>query len=605
MAIAASFPTIRPSRLLDFATSGVLDPRITFSRSTTATYYDGVTTAKAEENLFLRSQEFNTGWTPTNATITADATSAPDGTTTADTLAATATSAGGTYALQNINFQTASYTFSLFAKADTTSVVWLYSRNAALFGYAYFDLSDQSTQAVAGSSTTPTNLAITSIGSGWYRVSATFSVTALNSGCGFGVSDAKGATDVTAGASMYLWGAQLEQRSSVTAYTPTTTQPITNYIPVLQTAAANVARFDHNPTTGEALGLLIEEQRTNLLTYSADFSNASWTKTNTAVTTNAIVAPNGTLTGDKLIENTTVLSSYQLTQTVTPKPSSNPTITIYAKPAGRNWIYLNVFPSTPNDFTNDTRAYFDILNGAVGTVTRGTASITAAGNGWYRCSLTASQFSSSASANATCVIQLATANGTNSYTGDGYSGIFIWGAQLEVGAFPTSYIATTSATVTRNADAASMTGTNFSSWFNNAEGVFYVDAGAAQGFVPVLLTTYDTGGTNLIRIAKESSTASSTTVVSVRSYTSGTEYVLLNSAFASGKFSVGYAANNFALAASGSVSPPDTTALVPVMSRMTIGWDGFNTARQINSTIRKIAYYPERLTDANLQALTA
>ncbi|MCO6981866.1 phage head spike fiber domain-containing protein, partial [Pseudomonas aeruginosa] len=104
----------------------------------------------------------------------------------------------------------------------------------------------------------------------------------------------------TNGDAVEIWGAQLEQRSSVTAYTPTTNQPITRCQPQLMTAAANVARFDHNPITGESLGLLIEEQRTNLLNWSQEFN--SWPiNLNTAVAANTTVAPDGTITGDTLI----------------------------------------------------------------------------------------------------------------------------------------------------------------------------------------------------------------------------------------------------------------------------------------------------------------
>jgi hypothetical protein len=86
MSIKASFPDIKPSLMLDFANTKRLDPRITFTRATTATYYDGQTVAKAEENLMEYSQEFdrNAGWSKSRASIVADDTTAPDGTLTAD-----------------------------------------------------------------------------------------------------------------------------------------------------------------------------------------------------------------------------------------------------------------------------------------------------------------------------------------------------------------------------------------------------------------------------------------------------------------------------------------------------------------------------------------
>ena len=88
MTISANYPTVRPSLLLDFAKTKVLDPRITFTRSTTATYYDGVTSALAEQNLLLQSQ-FAGSWSTGSASLTLNSTTAPDGTTTATTLTST------------------------------------------------------------------------------------------------------------------------------------------------------------------------------------------------------------------------------------------------------------------------------------------------------------------------------------------------------------------------------------------------------------------------------------------------------------------------------------------------------------------------------------
>jgi hypothetical protein len=132
---------------------------------------------------------------------------------------------------------------------------------------------------------------ITDAGNGWYRCSLTFTA-----GTGgyfqLNIEDAGGNNiytgDGTSG--VHLWGAQVEQRDSLTAYTPTTDSPITKYQPALQTAGNNVARFDHNPTTGESLGLLIEESRTNLIMV------LGLNKVNSPTITpnQTIVAPDGT-----------------------------------------------------------------------------------------------------------------------------------------------------------------------------------------------------------------------------------------------------------------------------------------------------------------------
>jgi hypothetical protein len=123
MAISNLYPISCPSLNLDFANVKFLDPRITFTRASSARYYNGVTTAKAEENLLLYSQEFdNAAWTKTNTTATANATTAPDGTTTADTLTATIglTSHGTNQAVAT---SASARVASVFAKKDTNNYI--------------------------------------------------------------------------------------------------------------------------------------------------------------------------------------------------------------------------------------------------------------------------------------------------------------------------------------------------------------------------------------------------------------------------------------------------------------------------------------------------
>ena len=140
-----------------------MDPRITFTRASTATYY-GTQTALAEQNLLLQSQDFTTSWTNSATVETADTDVAPDGTTTADTLAPTATT--GFHGINQVNASTTgtTRTFSLFAKKGTTDFVQLYF-NADSNVFANFNLN-AGTVGTVGSASTAT---ITSVGSGWYR----------------------------------------------------------------------------------------------------------------------------------------------------------------------------------------------------------------------------------------------------------------------------------------------------------------------------------------------------------------------------------------------------------------------------------------------------
>jgi hypothetical protein len=392
-----------------------------------------------------------------------------------------------------------------------------------------------------------------------------------------------------------------------TAYTPTTTQPITNYIPVLLTAASGVARFDHNPTTGESLGLLVEEQRTNLVTYSEEFDNAAWDKNEATITENAAVAPNGANTADLLLPTAVNVASHFIrpSSLLTVTAGTVWTISCYAKAYGYDKLRLSCSGTT--DWTGGVQPLcnFNLSNQTTYGQSAGvvSTSITSVGNGWFRCSITTTA-ALSASFSSRIAIWVMNPNGTsNAYTGDGYSGIFIWGAQLEAGAFPTSYIPTVAATVTRNADAASMTGANFTSWFNNAEGTLYGDVQAANAAQVFYYVVASSGTGNEIRLATQSNGGNPNFAVTVNFVSQAS----ISRTFAAGlrhKIAGSYRTNNFEAAVNGTSGTSDTDGILPTPDRLDIGQRS-NGGNVINGTIRKIAYYPSRLPDAQLQALTS
>jgi hypothetical protein len=584
--------SIRPSLLLDFANSKALDSRITFTRASTATFYDGKTVAKAEENLLLQSQTFETTWPPINTTVTANSTTAPDGTSTADTLTATANTAA------HLIFQTTTGSsgndrvFSVFAKKDTHDYIQL-SFNGYTTHFVNFDINTGVVGTVNGAGS---SASIVDVGNGWYRCVYVYP-SAAESQLRIGLVTSTTAVRVeswtAAGTeTIFLWGAQLEQRSAVTAYTATTTQPITNYIPALQTAASGVARFEHNPITGESLGLEIEEQRTNLFTYSDDFANTAWGKTDSTVTSNTIVAPDGTFTGDKLITNSSATSG-RVNNSLSITIGVAYTLSCFAK-KGETDI-LNLFLS---DGVTGRSAEFNLTTGAVsGTPSAGlTANITSAGNGWYRCAVTVA--SPAGTVGSMRIRQVVT-------TGDGYSGIYIWGAQLEAGAFVTSYIPTVASQVTRSADAASMTGTNFSSWYRADEGSIYSDYLGGSGNASRRFFSINDGTTsNFIRGIASNAAGSVSNYGEVT--VNGTSQAQLGASGAYSatpqKFAIAYAVNNIAVSKNGASAITDSSALIPVVSKLDIGFD-VNTAF-LNGTIKKLAYYPKRLTNEELQGLT-
>ena len=603
MTTASLYPAIRPSLLLDFANTKQLDPRVTFSRASTAVFYDGKTVAKAEENLFQFSQQFDDSyWTKEGSTIVSNTVVAPDGTSTAETLTAQATTGLHRVSLTSFSASTLVYTISVFAKKNTAD--WLLIREG-LDGSTLNSSFDLNTGAV-GTVGAGRVASIQNVGNGWYRCTTTVNASSGTRLVGFCVSTADNTQSYTAAGteSIYLWGAQLEQRSTVTAYTPTTTAPITNYIPALQTAAAGVPRFEHNPVTGESLGLEIEEQRTNLLTYSEQFDNAAWTKEQLTVTPNTLIAPDGTLSADKLVEST-ANSSRNIRQAVTGITSgSTLTVSAFIKAAERTLcsLYINDNASA----SNRVQATFDLSLGTTysasnfGTFTGATSSITPVGNGWYRCTL-------SGVATGVTAVQGRIYIGTSTYTGNGTSGIYIWGAQLEAGAFPTSYIPTVASQVTRSADSASMTGSNFSSWYRADEGTVYAEAstfGFASSSNPTAV--FLTGGAgDDVRIRRDSGNSRTQSLIRLGSATQA-QFVGTSdwtSAATSKKLSLAFKLNDFGAANDGSGFATDTSGNVPLVTSMDIGSAG--ALDRLNGTIKRIAYYPKRLSNTELQGITS
>ena len=600
MSISANFPNVKPSLLLDFANAQQLPPSVTFTRATTAAYYNGSTTAMAEQNLILQSQTFaSSPWSGTQLTVTENVTTAPDGTNTADSIVPNTFSTANHQFAQNVNLiANKTFTLSIYVKAfGYTKFAF---REAAITGaYATFNLASSGSVIATASVAEVTILGatITSVGSGWFRVTISLVSTSSALSMGFfalndtytsGDPYAAGFATGDGTSGVYIWGCQLEQRATASAYTVTTTQAITNYVPVLLTAGGGQPRFDHNPTTSESRGLVIEEQRTNICIRSEDFSASGWTLVNATVSTNVGIAPDGTQTADLLIPNSTSStdhSTYRSTGTLT----GTYTTSCYAKAAGYN--FFEIF-----DGTGANRLRVNLTDGSyVTTGSPAAVSVTAVGNGWYRCSFTR------AISSAPQYVQVGAVSDSagSAFSGNGFGGVLIWGAQQELGAFATSYIPTTTAAATRAADLASMTGANFSSWFNNAQGTFYAQANLSNG--GRYFNTY-----------KSSSSFQLEGVQGPTYYESfvydgavQAQIQITAAQFTSHRVATAYAVNDIAGCVDAGTVGTDTTAVLP------IGLDTLNINAYTNGgpygsgTIKKIAYYPLRLTNAQLQALTS
>jgi hypothetical protein len=202
----------------------------------------------------------------------------------------------------------------------------------------------------------------------------------------------------------------------------------------IETVGNNIPRLDYDPVTGELLGLLIEEQRTNLVRASELF-NLEWTASQSSWIPNVVTAPNGKINASKLIENT-ASNIHQAQEAVTLSNSTTYVLSCYFKEGGRNaGLRLQ-----DKDGSFISLAWFDLTTGTATNSSADAVGIEPVRDGWYRCWAV---FTTSASGSTTSTVRVCTHNGSSfSYSGDGVSGIYVWGAQLEQGDFPTSYIPT-------------------------------------------------------------------------------------------------------------------------------------------------------------------
>jgi hypothetical protein len=390
-------------------------------------------------------------------------------------------------------------------------------------------------------------------------------------------------------------------------FTRASTATFTGQNGLIQIAAINAPRFDYSPVTLAPLGLLIEEQRTNLLLYSEQFDNAAWNKTlgtvTVTVTADSATSPDGTVDADKVI-TANATGDHVIAQVASVTSGTTYTQSWFLKAAELNWVQV----TESTGFGSTQFQNINLSNGTVGNGNYGSAvSVTSVGNGWYRVSVTDTATATSASGR--FLLALLTSNVAarlTDVTGNGTDGVFIYGGQLEVGAFATSYIPTVASQVTRSADIAVMTGTNFSSWYNATEGTLYGQADWLGLSNNDYFFAINNGSTSNIIALGVSATPATRFIVTdggvTQASVSGPTPVA-NIAF---KIAGAYRVNDFAAATNGTLGTLDTSGNVPTgMSEVSLTSSFGTTANLFNGHIRQIVYYPRRLANSELQAITA
>jgi hypothetical protein len=381
--------------------------------------------------------------------------------------------------------------------------------------------------------------------------------------------------------------------------TRATTAFRTNASGILESVASGVPRLDY-PAAGGCPSLLVEPAATNLVLRSEEFDNASWAKTEINVSGNVSISPDGTTTSDLLIPSITNTAHFLLQDRVLASGTVY-TQSIYIKANGYSFVQITGSTGFPLTFAN-----FNLNNGTLGTTDGGTATITNAGNGWYRLSYTITANASGSGRMLITIVPSATSARNAAFSGDGISGVLAWGAQLEVGSVATSYIPTTAATATRNADVISKTGV--SGFIGQTEGTVYaeVDLRAAATARRVFLLSDGTAA-NEIRV-----TASSLNLGDLQFAVRIAGTLQVNSfsptnVYLSGTFKIAAAYKNadYALYVNGvQVLVSTASGSLPSCSRIDLG-SQLGTSNFLNDRIRAAAIYPTRLTNSELSSLTS
>lgn len=372
---------------------------------------------------------------------------------------------------------------------------------------------------------------------------------------------------------------------------------------VMQTAGTNVPRLNHryNGSTWEPVGLLIEGAATNLLLRSREFDNASWAKGDTTITANAANGVGGDATMDLCTEGTAGNAS--LRQTATIVANSTNTIAIDLKRGNHDWVVVTIYETAAP--TNTFRGWFNLNTGTVGSATNGgtasgaTAAIRNLGNGIYRCILTGAVNNSATAVTCATFAASADASTTRVNNGERYQDR----AQLEAGSVATSFILTEGSTQNRAADVAVITGSNFSSWFNPTEGTFVVECDSAAAPSSNVCPFSVSDGTNSNRMHTNAFSTASWYV-----YTSGAAQASITTTSPAAdtvfKRAMAYKTDDFAISHNGASAVTDTSGAVPTgLNRLGLG-NLNGSGSPLSGHIRSLRYFPQRLSDAQLVALS-
>ena len=385
------------------------------------------------------------------------------------------------------------------------------------------------------------------------------------------------------------------------AFTRSTTATRVNSAGLIEASAVNVPRLDY--LNSSCPRLLLEPQRTNLLTYSEQIDNAAWTKEGITITANATTSPDGYTNADKLVASAAAGDKFAA-EVLNVSNGVAYTTSAYFKAAEYTYAFMRLGGTSGNPYV----IYNLATQAVVATSGLTTSTITSVGNGWYRVTGTATQTSTTLAPVLMVIPSTGyTLGGDNivEFTGNGTSGGFIWGCQVEEGAYATSYIPTLGASVTRGADAA--TKTSISSLIGQTEGTMFFDL-PAQNFRPAdyqtLFLIYNNAGLANKYFHFYKTTGG--TVLTLEVFNTTPQCGLVFTLVQNTRYKVAavYKNNRFELWVNGTLASSDTSGTVAtnVYDTMELSNDSFNTGSQL--ICGQVILFKTALTTAQLAELT-
>lgn len=527
-------------------------------------------------------------------------------------------------------------TLSFYVKAGTASKCSLrFYDSVGEGGRATFDLVAGTVQVLGGANLGGT---ITRLKDNAYRISLTCDYTTRDRAGLYAYLIPDFAAQVV-GKSLLAWGAQLETGRDVTSYirskgtftgraSTATYLDAQGFIRTVEPgeARADTYRYDSSGSL-RAAGLLLENNSANRLKYSQDLTKPEWSKVAITAAVSSALSPDPSSTATKLVSGATIGVSRYAAQTVT--FNGQAVFTLFAKKAEFNFVWIGYLGRKATAEESKTAVDLTTLQQAhIGGSSPTPVTVTPAGNGWVK--ITLNRDAIAGSADVEVRIGMCDSLLGETLTGDGVSGVYVWGAQLEAGAYPTSYIATaaaaatrasdsfTSASATRAADISSSVATtrtfdkaslNNLSWYNNTESSFVTDftsngVGVGNAALAFRLRTAASANASAVSLHKALSSAFVGHVIDPAGAV--TMQGNFTNAAPDGvrvKGSLGYKVNSGAVAVSGGTALEDTSLVLPNPEVLYIGQNG-SDSQSLNGYVHSIHYYPLRLSSPQLQIIS-